>query len=72
MAKRHRNRDIDAALYEVQQSLNTYEKRYGMTTDEMRRRADSGEMQATLDVCVWLMDADLWDELIYSQPREDS
>lgn len=69
MARRHKDHDRDAELRDVQRSLNTYEKRYGITTDEMRRRVDSGEMQATLDVCVWLMDADLWDELIYSQPH---
>lgn len=68
MPRRYRH-ERDAELRDLQRSLNDHEKRYGMTTDEMRRRVDSGEMQATLDVCVWLMDADLWDELIYSQDQ---
>lgn len=39
--------------------ISTYERVYGMLSQEMMSKVESGELQETDDICLWRMDLDL-------------
>jgi hypothetical protein len=42
-------------LAELNQKLSSYERKYGITSEEMKNRVEQGQMPETNEVCSWLM-----------------
>jgi hypothetical protein len=38
----------------IERRVKAYEKQYGMTTEEMRRKLSAGEIQETSEIASWL------------------
>lgn len=44
--------------------IAVYEKSHGMTSDEMRRRLEAGELEETWEICQWLLQLRRREELV--------
>lgn len=52
-------------LERLKQEIEAYEKKYDMTTDELHKKLNSGEMtESSSEICNWLMSADLYNSVI--------
>jgi hypothetical protein len=52
------------AIISSQETIARFERKYHMTSVEMRRRVIAGEMEETLDICIWSQEIESLDDIL--------
>lgn len=52
------------SVLESQNTIAKFERAYGMTSSEMRRKLSTGEIEETYEVCLWSQEITFLDRLL--------
>lgn len=55
------------SILDSQNAIARFERSFGMTSSEMRRKVASGEIEETYDICRWSQEISLLDHLFTRQ-----
>lgn len=55
---------IAANLLKIERTIGLYERVYGMSSEEMRRKLAAGEIEETYEICCWSQEVSLLEDVL--------
>lgn len=55
---------IAANILKIKRTIGLYERVYGMSSEEMRRKLAAGEIEETYEICCWSQEVSLLEDVL--------
>ncbi len=54
-------------ILKIRRTIGLYERVYGMSSEEMRRKLAAGEIEETFEICCWSQEVSLLEDVLKDQ-----